>query len=105
MSRERREHLRQIMLLAWQKLRWERHLRKARCSLSDALRHAWAWFKAAPQREAEQMAAEAAWNASWPHVTHLRSILRSPIRRSLTGQFYAGASDHRAAYTTARLGV
>jgi cation transport regulator ChaB len=104
MTAERRDHLRQIMTLAWQKLRWERSVMCRPFSLSQALQHAWAWFKAADQREAEQKAAQAAWSAAKPQVTHLRSIMRSPIRRSLTGQRDAGGKDFRAAYTTARLG-
>lgn len=87
------------MSLAWQKLRWERDHGRV-YTMSQALKHAWSWVKG----EAEREAARAAWAANPQPVTHLRSILRSPIRRSLTGQRYAGASDHRGAYTTARLG-
>lgn len=99
MSPTRREQLRHIMHLAWRKLRWERHHGHA-FTMSAALKHAWAWVKGEPEREA----ARAAWAANPQPVMHLRSIMRSPIRRALTGQRYAGSSDYRAAYTTARLG-
>lgn len=105
MTTGRREQLRQIMRLAWQKLRWEQDVRGLAYTLSQALRHAWAWFKGEAIREAEQKAAKATWATSRPQVTHLRSIIRSPIRRGLTGQRYAGSTDYRAAYTTARLGI
>ena len=107
MTTERRQHLREIMALAWQKVRWERVTMRRVYSMADGLRHAWAWFKGAAQREAAEKAAKADWDAAGglAGVTHLRNVVRSPIRRSLTGQRYAGSRDYSAAYTTSRLGV
>ncbi len=99
MSDGQRAQLRAVMALAWRKLRWEWDQRRG-FTMSAALKHAWAWFKGAPARAA----AEAAWANGPKHVTHLRSILRSPIQRSLDGQNYAGALDYSAARLTARFG-
>lgn len=106
MTSERRSQLREIMVLAWQKVRWERVTMRRTYSMADGLRHAWAWFKGAAQREAEAKAAKAAWDAAGgvSGVTYLRSPVRSAIRRSLTGQRYAGSRDYSAAYLTGRLG-
>ncbi len=38
------------------------------------------------------------------HVQLAPTLIRSPIRRSLTGSRHAGASDYSAAYLTGRLG-
>ena len=90
-------------MLAWQKLRWEQR-RQRSYTMGEALKHAWAWFKGAADREAQRIEADAAWAASGRRITQLRSPVHSPIRRSLAGTPYAGATDYRAAYATARLG-
>jgi len=98
---------REVMILAWSKLRWERSaMRRAGYTMADALRHAWAWVKGAAQRAADATAAKAAWDAAGglAGVTWLRSPVASPIGRSLKGKRYAGAAGYRAAYTTARVG-
>ena len=104
MPNEQRSFLAQIMRLAWQKARWERATMKRNYTMSEALRHAWAWFKGEAVRAAAQAACAASWAASGSRVTHLRSIMRSPIDRSLSGRRYGETDAHRAAYTTARLG-
>jgi hypothetical protein len=104
MGHQHREYLRKVMLLAWQKLGWERNALGRTYSLSEALRHAWAWIKGEAARKAGEAAASAAWAASGHRTTQLRSPVRSPVSRALRGQRYAGATDRRAAYLTGRLG-
>ena len=104
MASAHRAVLRSVMLLAWQKLRWERDTLERSYSMSEALRHAWAWVKGAAGRKAAQEVGCAAWAASGHRITQLRSPVRSPVSRALIGQRYAGATDRRAAYLTGRLG-
>jgi hypothetical protein len=95
----RRIILRDVMALAWVKLRWE-HAQRRDFTMSAALKHAWAWVKGA----AERVAAETAWAGAPKQVTHLRSILRSPIDRACSARRYGGAEAYAAAYTTSRIG-
>jgi hypothetical protein len=96
---------REVMTLAWRKLRWERSaMRRAGYRMGEALRHAWAWVKGAADRAASEVAAKAAWVAAQGRITHLRSPVSSPIRRSLGAGRYARATAYQAAYTTARVG-
>jgi hypothetical protein len=95
------ETRREIMLLAWRKFRYER-AKSAAYSFAEALRHAWVWTKGAPAREAAQRFWEA---TPVKRVLRLRSAVRSPIARSLTGQRYAARCDYEAAYTTAQVGA
>lgn len=70
-------------------------------TFGDALRLAWAWVKGAAAREA----AEARYQNAPTHATiHLRSMLQSPIRRSLTGQAYADTLFRDAGRVTSALG-
>jgi hypothetical protein len=104
MSNDRRTFLSRVMSLAWRKVRWERNALRRPYSLSEALRHAWAWFKGEAARTAQQAACAASWGATGGTVTHLRSTVRSPIDRSLLGRRYGKTDAYRASYTTARLG-
>jgi hypothetical protein len=92
---------REVMALAWRKLRWERDVTRCAYSLREALVHAWAWVKGAVARAVTQTAREA---RADNQIRHLRSPIVSPIRRALVSRPYAGALDHQAAYVTARLG-
>lgn len=97
MTDDRKSQLREIMLLAWRKFRYER----GAVSFSGALRHAWAWFKGAPGR-----AAQAARYAAAPkQEIHFRHTAQSPIRRSLTGKVYAYTLARDAGRLTSRLGA
>jgi hypothetical protein len=90
--------LRDIMLLAWRKCGYER----GAMPFSAALRHAWAWFRGAATREA----AEERYRSAPQHRTLcLGSMVRSPIRRSLTGQYYAYTLARYAGRITSHLGA
>lgn len=93
MTQERRAFLRQVMETAWYAFR-NRHIPGSNVrTFADALRNAWSFHRpvrksAAPSR----------------HVL-LRSMIQSPIRRSLSGQAYAGVTAARAGYLTSRIGA
>lgn len=96
---------REVMTLAWQKLRCERRWARSKAySMAQALRHAWAWVKGALKRTAEEAATQAAWIAADCRIIHLRSPVTSPTRRGLGARPYAGVLARQAAYATARLG-
>lgn len=104
MSNDWRLFLAEVMGLAWRKLRWERVAMQRPYTLSEALSHAWAWFKGEAFRAAAQVACMASWAATGGKVTHLRSIMHSPIDRSLCARRYGKTDAYRARYMTARLG-
>lgn len=91
------ETRREVMKTAWSLFRADRSR-----GFADALAGAWRWVKRAAERAAET----AAWmrRAAGRHV-RLGSMVRSPIRRSLTGQAYAGVNAARAGYQTSRIGA
>jgi hypothetical protein len=92
---------REVMVLAWGKFRYEAH-RATGFTFAAALRHAWAWIKGAAARATAALA----WAAiPAKRVLHLRSVVRSPIDRSLAGGAHAGTLAFKAAYTTARVGA
>jgi hypothetical protein len=94
MSKERREHLREVMSQAWRIFRL-RHIPGSDVqTFGHALRNAWAWAKrqALPALPAGP-------------TLHLRSMLQSPIRRALRGQRYAGDRARTAGYVTSMLGA
>jgi hypothetical protein len=101
MKPQRRQFLREIMVLAWDLYRTDLRSSHPR-TFADALAGAWRWTK----RKAERQAETAAWvrrvKANDGKLSP--SLIRSPIRRSLTGHRYVGACDFAAAYSTARLG-
>jgi len=88
------------MTLAWDKFRFEaRSLRP--CSFSAALAHAWAWFKGAAARAAATARYE---NAPCKRTLVFNTMVRSPIRRSLTGQCYPNSRAAAAGYVTSMFG-
>ncbi len=101
MTTERREYLRRIMRLAWGLYRSDLDSTHPR-TFSDARSGAWRWIRG----EAARMVEAAAWARKIKARGGQLSpeLIRSPIRRSLTGQGCVGARDYHAAYTTARLG-
>ncbi len=88
---------RQVMLTAWSFRRSEPER-----PFSDCLCGAWTMIK---RLAAEMTNFAQRMRGHSGHAQLSPSLIRSPIRRSLTGQRHAGASDSRAAYTTARLGI
>jgi hypothetical protein len=98
MTLSRRIALRDLMVLAWRKFRFER----GGATFAAALRHAWAWFKGEAARDA---AAERYRSASQHQHLRVCSMLKSPIRRGLTGKTYAGRRAWEAGALTTRLGV
>lgn len=99
MSQVRKNTLRDIMLLAWGLFRAERHGPSPR-TFSDALMGAWRWFKGRPSRRADQPA----WaKGERPMHLPLRSMVQSPIRRSLSGPCRE-ARARSAGYLTSMVG-
>lgn len=92
-----REMLRKVMNAAWGLFRAEPGR-----GFADALAGAWRWVK----RAAERVAEAAAWTrrTSGKHV-RMASMIRSPIRRAMAGQPYAGVAFARANYLTSRIGA
>lgn len=91
------ETRREVMKTAWSLFR-----AAPSRGFADALSGAWRWVKGAAERAAEA----AAWmrrNAG--RQVRLGSMVRSPIRRSLTGCAYAGANAASAGYHTSRIGA
>jgi hypothetical protein len=97
MTTARRQSLREIMQGAWAKFRFER----GKVTFAVALRHAWTWAKG----EAARAAATERWETAPTHrVLYLTAPGSSPIRRSLSGQAYAGRQAWTASRTTSRFG-
>lgn len=96
-TNERRELLRRVMNTAWGLFRAD----PVR-TFADALAGAWRWVRKAADRAADA----AAWSrqAAGRHV-RFSSMVASPIRRSLTGQAFAGAHAAAAGYLTSRIGA
>jgi hypothetical protein len=96
-TNERRELLRRVMTTAWGLFRADPSR-----PFAAALAGAWRWVKKSEDRAAEA----AAWlrRAAGRHV-RFGSMVASPIRRSLTGQAYAGAHAAAAGYLTSRIGA
>lgn len=91
MNQERRSLLRSVMETAWYAFR-NRHIPGSNVrTFADALRNAWAFLK--PRAPV----------ASGPTL-QLRSMLQSPIRRSLRGQTYADSRARSAGYVTSMVG-
>ena len=90
---------RDVMQLAWGLFRSALNSTDPR-TFADALTGAWRWVKNAAKRVAP------AW-AKGGQVRHvrLRSMVTSPIARSLTGQAYAGVNAASAGYVTSRFGA
>jgi len=93
MSTAHRSTLREIMVLAWRVYR-SRHIPGCNVTtFADALRNAWTFIK----------------GRALPPVVgpilQLRTMVQSPIRRSLTGQPYAFDRAYRAGRFTSRLGA
>lgn len=94
------ETRRQVMLLAWSLYRAELRGANPR-TFADALAGAWRWVK----NTAARIAAAPRWaKGAQPRHVSFGSMLASPIRRSLTGQAYAGVRARQAGYTTAQMG-
>ena len=94
------ETRRQVMLLAWSLYRAEVRGPNPR-TFADALAGAWRWIK----NTAARVAAAPRWaKGAQPRHVSFGSMLASPIRRSLTGQAYAGVNAARAGYVTSALG-
>lgn len=95
MNTARRSYLKDVMDLAWGLFRCAPER-----GFADALRGAWRWTKASAAR----MAATPVWiTAPRSAPVALRSMLQSPIRRSLSGP-YAGERARSAGYVTSMLG-
>lgn len=82
------------MLLAWRIFRSRRVGGSNVKTFADAMRNAWSWVKrqALPPVPAGP-------------TLHLRSMLRSPIRRSLGGRAYAGRMSWDAGRVTSGVGA
>lgn len=95
------ETRREVMTMAWSLYRAEANGPSPR-TFADALAGAWRWVKRAAERAAEA----AAWmgQARGKHV-RFASMIQSPIRRSLAGQRYAGATFASSNYATSRMGA
>lgn len=100
MNTDRRQTLRDVMETAWSLYRAE--LRgPTPITFAKALAGAWAWVKG--------RAARAAANAAWVRrnigrTVAFGSLVASPIRRSLSGQAYAGDRARSAGYVTSVMG-
>lgn len=92
---------REVMLMAWSLYRAEADGPSPR-TFSDALAGAWRWVKRAAERTAEA----AAWirQARGKHV-RFASMIKSPTRRTLASQRYAGAAFASSNYVTSRMGA
>lgn len=90
--------LRDIMILAWRKFRFEH----GAITFAAALRHAWSWHKGAVAREA---ATERYCSAPQRREIAFCHTAQSPIRRSLTGKAYAYSLARDAGRLTSRLGA
>jgi anti-sigma factor ChrR (cupin superfamily) len=90
---------RDVMQVAWGLFRSDANSANPR-SFADALTGAWRWVKNLAKL------AVPAW-AKGGQVRHirLRSMVTSPIARSLTGQAYAGLNAASAGYVTSRFGA
>jgi len=95
MTNRRKTTLRSIMLMAWDNRR-----ANASRAFADCLRAAWAFSK----RMAKACAKILRCAKAGMHVALSPDITRSPIRRSLIGQRYAGFKAHSGAYATAVFG-
>lgn len=92
MTQDRRTFLRQVMETAWYAFR-HRHIAGSNIrTFADALRNAWGFLKAKAKP------------AVAGPVLRLRSMVQSPIRRSLGGRAYAGTDAVRAGYLTSMVG-
>jgi len=69
-------------------------------SFSDCLKSAWAWMR----KIAVTAAAFAAQARTASRIDFSPSLIKSPIGNATRGQRHGRWLDHRAAYTTARLG-
>jgi len=100
MTQARRSFLRDVMEMAWSLFRAEQHGPSPR-TFSDALAGSWRWFKG----RATRMASRPQWAAS-PRAEPVafRSMLQSPIRRSLGGAPYSNTTAARMGYLTSTLG-
>lgn len=95
MTEARKSHLRDVMNLAWGLYRAD-HSR----GFADALAGAWRWTKG----RAARVASAPSWAKGDRTMTlQLRSMLQSPIRRSLTGP-YRESRGRSAGYVTSVMG-
>lgn len=100
MTQERRTYLKDLMNLAWSLFRAEQNGPNPR-TFADALAGAWQWTKS----RAERVAANQRWlNRASGREVSFGSMLQSPIRRSLTGQVYAGRRAWEAGRVTTSVG-
>lgn len=101
MSPERRQALREVMTTAWGLYRAELRGPSPR-TFADALAGAWRWIKGCAAR----MSAQPRWaRGSSPRTLYMAPATVSPIRRTLSGQPYAGDIAFRAGRLTSRLGA
>ena len=100
MSHARRTFLKDVMDMAWSLFRAEQHGPDPR-TFADALAGSWRWFKG----RAARMASQPKWATS-PRAAPVafRSMLQSPIRRSLGGAAYANTTAACMGYLTSTLG-
>jgi len=99
MTQARRNTLRDLMLLAWDLFRAEQHGPSPR-TFADALMGAWRWFKGRPVRRA----VAPLWaNGDRPMHLPLRSMVQSPIRRSISGT-HRESRARSLGYVTSTLG-
>lgn len=100
MTQARRNFLKDVMEMAWSLFRAEQHSPDPR-TFADALAGSWRWFKG----RAARMASQPKWAAS-PRAAPVafKSMLQSPIRRSLGGAAYANTTAARTGYLTSTLG-
>jgi hypothetical protein len=96
MSQERRQSLRDLMLLAWDLYRSDPSR-----GFADCLAGAWRWTKG----RAARLAAQPGWaKGSRARTVAFGTMLQSPIRRSLSGQPYAETRARSAGYVTSMVG-
>ena len=100
MTVARRTFLHDIMEMAWGLFRAEQHGPDPR-TFADALAGSWRWFKSRAARKASQPK----WATS-PRAAPVafKSMLQSPIRRSLGGAAYANTTAACMGYLTSTLG-
>jgi len=90
MSTGRRHFLRKVMQTAWYAFRNRQIPGSNVCTFADAMRNAWAFLRPRAPVPAGP-------------TLHLRSMLQSPIRRSLTGP-YANRRAGELGYVTSMMG-
>lgn len=101
MTPARRSFLKDVMEMAWGLFRAEQHGPSPR-TFADALCGSWRWFKG----RAARVASQPKWATS-PRAAPVafKSMLQSPIRRSLSGKAYAYSLSGDAGRITSRLGA